>query len=216
MRDEKRGREGGPESRISPERLGSAKKYVCFACPRRHPDHLFSHHDSRDRKARLVYYQCKKRLARPREEACCAAVILIKLRSGDCPDAAFCLAFPRSQPVSSFVLTIWNLGEMASRGILAVLALLLVATYSQKTSQQDPAGGNTQPNMIFILTDDQDLHMDSVAYMPHLKKLIIEQGMTFKKHYCTVALCCPSRVSLWTGKAAHNTNVTDVNPPYGR
>lgn len=70
--------------------------------------------------------------------------------------------------------------------------------------------------MIFILTDDQDLHMDSVAYMPHLKKLIIEQGMTFEKHYCTVALCCPSRVSLWTGKAAHNTNVTDVNPPYGR
>lgn len=70
--------------------------------------------------------------------------------------------------------------------------------------------------MIFILTDDQDLHMDSVAYMPHLKNLIIEQGMTFEKHYCTVALCCPSRVSLWTGKAAHNTNVTDVNPPYGR
>lgn len=152
----------------------------------------------------------------PEKQACCAAVILIKLRSGDCPDAAFCLAFPRSQPVSSLVLTIWNLGEMASRGILAVLALLLVATYAQKTSQQDPAGGNTQPNMIFILTDDQDLHMDSVAYMPHLKKLIIEQGMTFEKHYCTVALCCPSRVSLWTGKAAHNTNVTDVNPPYGR
>lgn len=73
MRDEKRGREGGPESRMSPERLGSAKKYVCFACPRRHPDHLFSHHDSRDRKARLVYYQCKKRLARPREASvlCC-------------------------------------------------------------------------------------------------------------------------------------------------
>jgi hypothetical protein len=22
-------------------------------------------------------------------------------------------------------------------------------------------------------------------------------------------------VSLWTGKLAHNTNVTDVNPPYG-
>lgn len=72
-----------------------------------------------------------------------------------------------------------------------------------------------QPNIVFILTDDQDLHMDSLSYMPQLKKHISDQGTTFENHYCTVALCCPSRVSLWTGKAAHNTNVTDVNPPYG-
>ncbi|KAF7196133.1 Arylsulfatase [Pseudocercospora fuligena] len=72
-----------------------------------------------------------------------------------------------------------------------------------------------QPNIVFILTDDQDLHMDSLSYMPQLQKHITEQGTTFSRHYCTVALCCPSRVSLWTGKAAHNTNVTDVNPPYG-
>jgi N-acetylglucosamine-6-sulfatase len=30
-----------------------------------------------------------------------------------------------------------------------------------------------------------------------------------------VAICCPSRVNLWTGQLAHNTNVTDVTPPYG-
>lgn len=67
-----------------------------------------------------------------------------------------------------------------------------------------------------MLTDDQDLHMDSLSYMPYLKKHVTEQGTTFGKHYCTVAQCCPSRVTIWTGKAAHNTNVTDVNPPYGR
>ncbi|KAF2169704.1 hypothetical protein M409DRAFT_64747 [Zasmidium cellare ATCC 36951] len=69
--------------------------------------------------------------------------------------------------------------------------------------------------MVFVLTDDQDLHMDSLSYMPLLKKHIADEGLSFTRHYCTVALCCPSRVSLWTGKAAHNTNVTDVNPPYG-
>ncbi|EME40308.1 hypothetical protein DOTSEDRAFT_66113 [Dothistroma septosporum NZE10] len=69
--------------------------------------------------------------------------------------------------------------------------------------------------MVFILTDDQDLHMDSLSYMPFLKKHLVDEGTSFSRHYCTVALCCPSRVSLWTGKAAHNTNVTDVNPPYG-
>ncbi|EXJ70853.1 arylsulfatase [Cladophialophora psammophila CBS 110553] len=74
---------------------------------------------------------------------------------------------------------------------------------------------NARPNIVFILTDDQDLHMDSLSYMPRVKEHLIDQGTFFKRHYCTIALCCPSRVSLWTGRAAHNTNVTDVNPPYG-
>ena len=58
--------------------------------------------------------------------------------------------------------------------------------------------------------------MDSLAYMPFVQKHLADQGTTYERHYCTVALCCPSRVSLWTGKAAHNTNVTDINPPYGK
>ncbi|KAK0816979.1 hypothetical protein LTR75_003333 [Friedmanniomyces endolithicus] len=73
----------------------------------------------------------------------------------------------------------------------------------------------SQANIVFILSDDQDLHMDSLSYMPFLKQHLTDHGTTFNRHYCTNALCCPSRVSLWTGKAAHNTNVTDVNPPYG-
>ncbi|KAK8212924.1 hypothetical protein M8818_003089 [Zalaria obscura] len=80
---------------------------------------------------------------------------------------------------------------------------------------QDDGGDASKPNIVFILTDDQDLHMNSLAHMPHLKKHLLDEGTFFQRHYCTVALCCPSRVNLWTGKAAHNTNVTDVNPPYG-
>ncbi|KAI1367536.1 alkaline-phosphatase-like protein [Xylaria arbuscula] len=72
-----------------------------------------------------------------------------------------------------------------------------------------------RPNVVFVLTDDQDLHLDSLQYMPFVQKHLVEKGTSFNKHYCTTALCCPSRVTLWTGKAAHNTNVTDVNPPYG-
>ncbi|KAK0724685.1 alkaline-phosphatase-like protein [Lasiosphaeris hirsuta] len=72
-----------------------------------------------------------------------------------------------------------------------------------------------QPNIIFILTDDQDLHLDSLDYTPLIKKHLIDQGTLYRRHYCTTAVCCPARVSLWTGRLAHNTNVTDVNPPYG-
>jgi len=88
--------------------------------------------------------------------------------------------------------------------------------------EQRPLGPEPQrlasakrPNIVFILTDDQDLHMNSLDYVPLIKKNLIDRGTLYKKHFCTTALCCPSRVSLWTGKLAHNTNVTDVNPPHG-
>lgn len=73
----------------------------------------------------------------------------------------------------------------------------------------------TQPNILFVITDDQDLELDSVSYTPKITKHIRDQGTFFKNHFVTTALCCPSRVSLWTGRQAHNTNVTDVKPPYG-
>ncbi|KAK7993953.1 hypothetical protein PG989_007334 [Apiospora arundinis] len=73
----------------------------------------------------------------------------------------------------------------------------------------------SRPNIVLILTDDQDLHMDSIDYMPYVKEHLIDHGTFYKKHFCTTALCCPSRATLMTGKAAHNTNVTNVSPPYG-
>ncbi|CEL11050.1 hypothetical protein ASPCAL14157 [Aspergillus calidoustus] len=60
-----------------------------------------------------------------------------------------------------------------------------------------------------------DLTMNSVEYMPHVRTRIREKGIDFTNHFVTTALCCPSRVTLWTGRQAHNTNVTDVSPPFG-
>lgn len=78
------------------------------------------------------------------------------------------------------------------------------------------AAAASQPNFVFIITDDQDLKLDSLDYMPALHEQIISQGTTFANHFCTISICCPSRVSLLTGRAAHNTNVTDVSAPYGK
>ncbi|KAI1313210.1 arylsulfatase-like protein [Xylaria venustula] len=107
--------------------------------------------------------------------------------------------------------------------LICFLAVLLIPSVRTSwtrpfglTSQESLVGlGESRSNIVFILTDDQDLHMGSLDYMPFVKEHLINRGTSFRKHFCTTALCCPSRVSLWTGKAAHNTNVTDVLPPYG-
>ncbi|KAI0157239.1 Arylsulphatase [Xylariaceae sp. FL1272] len=105
------------------------------------------------------------------------------------------------------------------RSAVAILsALTLSAGLASSQEAQVPLIGQDtpkKPNIVFVLTDDQDVHLNSLDYMPFVRKHIIEKGTSFKKHYCTTSLCCPSRVTLWTGKLAHNTNVTDVKPPYG-
>ncbi|KAI2834522.1 hypothetical protein CBS147321_5572 [Aspergillus niger] len=101
----------------------------------------------------------------------------------------------------------------------ALLALFVgcdaLAVQQQVLLDEEPSVSARKPNFLFILTDDQDLRMNSPAYMPYTQARIKEKGTEFLNHFVTTALCCPSRVSLWTGRQAHNTNVTDVNPPYG-
>jgi arylsulfatase A-like enzyme len=78
------------------------------------------------------------------------------------------------------------------------------------------ASTKQQPNFLFIMTDDQDLKLDSLSYPPLTMKHMRDKGTMFVNHFVTTALCCPWRVSLWTGRQAHNTNVTDVHPPWGK
>lgn len=106
---------------------------------------------------------------------------------------------------------------------LTIVSSLLLGTLAE--TQQKPIfnpdviqanlGLERPKNIVLIMTDDQDAVMNSDAYMPRLKEHIIDQGTFFSNHFTTTAICCPSRVSLWTGKQPHNTNVTDVDPPYG-
>lgn len=112
---------------------------------------------------------------------------------------------------------------MRFSGVALTAGLCLPAVLASGHEQQPlglsdswgPSPQGKKPNIVFILTDDQDLHMQSLDYLPLIKKHLRDQGTFYKRHYCTTAICCPSRVSLWTGKLAHNTNVTDVNPPHG-
>ncbi|KAH7323160.1 sulfatase [Stachybotrys elegans] len=72
------------------------------------------------------------------------------------------------------------------------------------------------PNIVFVILDDLDaLLTDLEDVMPSLKNHMIDHGTSFPKHYCTVSLCCPARVSILTGQTAHNHNITDVVYPDG-
>eukprot|EP01147_Barroeca_monosierra_P008980 gene8980-1313_t len=64
--------------------------------------------------------------------------------------------------------------------------------------------GSDRPNIVIILTDDQDLLLNSTLYMPNLKHLIIDQGMSFSYGLANSPVCCPSRSSLLTGRYIHN------------
>ncbi|CAI6258482.1 unnamed protein product [Periconia digitata] len=92
-------------------------------------------------------------------------------------------------------------------------AIFLHAMMALVVASQDTAEKKGKPNFIIIMTDDQDLHLNSLDYQPAVQKHFAEQGTFYQKHFVTMAQCCPSRVSLLTGMAGHNTNVTDVFPP---
>jgi arylsulfatase A-like enzyme len=65
-----------------------------------------------------------------------------------------------------------------------------------------PAVAANPPNIIVILTDDQDL--GSLDFMHLTHELIARQGTTFNNHFVPLSLCCPSRATILTGLHAHN------------
>lgn len=93
--------------------------------------------------------------------------------------------------------------------------ILFFSTLLPAIALGEDVNADNKPNFIVILTDDQDLRLNSMDYMPGVKHYLTDQGTYFNRHYATVSLCCPSRASMWTGKAAHNTNITDLHPPWG-
>jgi arylsulfatase A-like enzyme len=67
--------------------------------------------------------------------------------------------------------------------------------------------------MVFILADDLDAH--SIQYMPNVKALLADQGVTLENYLVNVSLCCPSRTSTLRGQYAHNTQIMTNQLPEG-
>jgi arylsulfatase A-like enzyme/uncharacterized metal-binding protein len=77
------------------------------------------------------------------------------------------------------------------------------------------AAAATAPNIVMILTDDEDVQLGSVDYMPNVKKLLAAQGVAFSNMYVPLSLCCPSRTTILRGQYPHNSGVLTNNLPDG-
>ncbi|KAK7486445.1 hypothetical protein BaRGS_00022369 [Batillaria attramentaria] len=60
------------------------------------------------------------------------------------------------------------------------------------------------PNIVFVLTDDQDVEIGGQEPIQKIRNLIGKQGLVFDNMFVSSPLCCPSRSSIMTGKYVHN------------
>ena len=73
-----------------------------------------------------------------------------------------------------------------------------------------------QPNLIFILTDDQDrtlgehdyTHLGSLQVMPNVQSELIAKGAFLQNFFVNTPICCPSRTEFFSGRYYHN-----IGPP---
>jgi arylsulfatase A-like enzyme len=119
--------------------------------------------------------------------------------------------------------------------LLACLALGATAKAGPATASSSPISEEAleersskpiseRPSFVVVQTDDETYDQlytvfnaggIEVPAMPNTLSMIGGRGMTFNRYYVSYPLCCPSRVTLLTGRYAHNSNVRGNVQPNG-
>ena len=97
------------------------------------------------------------------------------------------------------------------------MASLLVSG-CQSTSDRHVRVSAKRPNFLFILTDDQRFDTIGCAgnrliQTPNVDRLAAE-GVLFRNHFVTTAICCVSRASIFSGQYQRRHGIGDFTTPF--
>ena len=91
-----------------------------------------------------------------------------------------------------------------------LVALAILAGIAVPAAQAEEA---ERPNIIFILTDDQNA--SDMRWMPKTQQILGTDGTEFVNSYVSLSLCCPARAAILSGQHAHNNGVWSNNATTG-
>ena len=106
----------------------------------------------------------------------------------------------------------------------ALCALLASLVFASLPSTDNARSATQKPSFVVIQVDDATLDQLYATFspggipiqaMPNTLSLIAGKGVTFNRYYAPYPLCCPARVTVLTGRYAHNHNVRGNVPPNG-
>jgi N-acetylglucosamine-6-sulfatase len=125
----------------------------------------------------------------------------------------------------------WRGGALARLSaaivMFALLFGLVIATTEEARAAKAKASEaeGQKPSFVVVQTDDETMEElyqgvrmangNEEFAMPNTLQLLGEKGITFNRYYTPYSLCAPSRISLLTGRYAHNNHVQGNVPPNG-
>jgi arylsulfatase A-like enzyme len=131
----------------------------------------------------------------------------------------------------------WSARLLVPLVVVLAVALVVAAVVisrlgrSPSVDQRFPQGRNTaepaeivpsgspapppsaRPNVVMVLADD--MRTDDLRWMPHVRSLLEDRGLSYANSFSPNPICAPARASLLTGQYSQNNGVFSVDDGNG-